>query len=398
MVWMLNYLGQLPGDNTSVPQAISADGTIVYGYSENVDTDHVQKPCKWTLSPTALGVLTVGESEPVVCCTSDGASGYGGSDTRAISWASSGAASDAGLPVGYASGNAWDTTDDGVLQAGYGFIGPTAQGILWGSGSPQTLVPVSGTKSFTFAIAHAKSPARSVGYSQAVVGDTTAKATMWNGAIPSALQELNSAQQSQAVSISADGSVIVGRAGAGDGVLYHAASWNGATGFVTDLGIIPGGAEAQALYVTPDGATVIGVGFLADDVSGRVLFWQSNALTVLDPLPGGTTASISQVVVGPSRLCSDNGVFVIGNSDDGANTWPVVWIGGVPQKLPYPTGGLPDNALPYMISRDGSRIFGSAVTPAGYTVAVMWTNVSPARPNPFVYGYWRADQNAQGVR
>jgi probable HAF family extracellular repeat protein len=166
-----------------------------------------------------------------------------------------------------------------------------------------------------------------------------------------------------ATAASADGAVIVG-------VLpnRHAFRWTQATGPV-DLGSLPGGSESEALGVSADGAVIVGQGNGAIDgmASGNLAFrWtQGSRMVFLGDLPGGPFISIANGV-------SADGLIIVGASNSVLGQEAFRWsqTDGMVGLGDLPGGGFLSVAR--AISPDGAVIVGNANSAAG-NEAFRWT-------------------------
>ncbi|NUQ46295.1 MAG: PEP-CTERM sorting domain-containing protein [Phycisphaerae bacterium] len=98
---------------------------------------------------------------------------------------------------------------------------------------------------------------------------------------------------SNALGVSADGSVVVGRGhSTASGLLTEAFRWTSATGMV-GLGDLPGGVFYSEAYAAPNsGATVVGVGSRSFSSDTEAFRWtQPGGMVGLGDLPGGATHS-----------------------------------------------------------------------------------------------------------
>lgn len=388
MPWLPTALGQLPGDNSSAPLAMSTDGTVVFGYSVDSPTGK-RKAVRWEGGfVTQLDIVGAGDNE-VQACVPDGSKAGGSSFPGATFWSGT-AATDLGLPAAFASGAPLDCKnnaifDDGWLGSGIKIVTvfdrlgiasdvPRSRGILWASG-PVELPPISGVAadtSFAVAIAHTHGLQRSVGWSTGSGPSFTA--TIWEVAGAVNLGYLTGGTTSQAFAIDADASVIVGSSDLSGGQT-HGVSWNSSY-VATDLGTLPGGDYSAAHYVTQDGATIIGN---AHDAAGniRAVYWQSGTIHELPPLTGGTSSNDAWLSGETRPICSADGSVVIGSADDGTNNYSVVWQHGFPDKLLPFTGLDPGTTSPLLVSADGTKIYGTAQTADGFVVAVVWAPAAP---------------------
>jgi len=149
---------------------------------------------------------------------------------------------------------------------------------------------------------------------------------------------------SEAMAVSADGSVVVGRSRAANNEGFEAFRWT-ASGGMTGLGYLPGGAYyGGANAVSGDGSVV--VGYSATDNSALAFRWTaSGGMADLNGLPSATGVSADgSVAVGSGALL--------------ANTQAFRWTAanGLVSLGQLPGGGY--NSQAYGVSGDGSVIVG----------------------------------------
>ncbi|HJQ82449.1 MAG TPA: PEP-CTERM sorting domain-containing protein, partial [Candidatus Binatia bacterium] len=165
---------------------------------------------------------------------------------------------------------------------------------------------------------------------------------------------------SQALGISADGSVIVGWGTGTAGLL--AARWSG--GGVTSLGDLPGGAlQSAAALVSADGTIVVGTGTSA---AGPELFvWRSaTGMSGLGDLAGGAFSSE------PFGM-NDDASVIVGEATSGSGVEAFRWTSGAGMQG---LGDLPDgdfHSIAFDVTRDGAVVVGTATTAVG-AEAFVW--------------------------
>ncbi|NUQ46566.1 MAG: PEP-CTERM sorting domain-containing protein [Phycisphaerae bacterium] len=173
---------------------------------------------------------------------------------------------------------------------------------------------------------------------------------------------------SNALGVSADGSVVVGRGhstASGLGLLTEAFRWTSATGMV-GLGDIPGGNFNSEAYAAPgSGATVVGVGSRTTSSLTEAFRWTpAGGMVGLGSMPGGSNYSAA-------FDASADGNLVVGFSSNGqfsqAATWSLAtgWLG---------LGVLPGHgsSRARAVSSDGQVIVGWS-TGSGEIQAFRWT-------------------------
>ena len=218
-------LGSLPGYREAFPSTMSADGSVVVGWSEEAFTG--RQVFRWTESGgmVGLGFLTGGDSSVGGDVSADGSVIVGGSRSAAASgyeafrWTQAGGMVGLGLLPGGISSRAWHVSADGSIVAGNGTDAPTV-------------------------------------YSGQAFRWTQAGGMVGLGYLPGA-------DQSYLIDMSADGRVLVGHSGS------QAFRWTETEGMV-GLGILPGHEGSQANLVSADGSVIAGYSY--SSASGRRYF------------------------------------------------------------------------------------------------------------------------------
>ena len=215
------YLGDLPGgDSQSYGLAVSGDGSIVVGQGL---PDSGKEAFRWTAATGMVGLGDLPGGNPISTAlgiSSDGTTivgtSWGSDGIEAVRW-EGGAAPPIGLgALTYGpNGQANDASADGTVIVG----------------SDYARTPQTGPEAFRWTQATGM-----VGLGDAPGGGCC----------------------SEAEGVSDDGSVIVGRAWSGSGVL--AMRWTQQTG-MSLLGDLPGGeSDSRAYAANGDGSTIVGVG------------------------------------------------------------------------------------------------------------------------------------------
>lgn len=167
------------------------------------------------------------------------------------------------------------------------------------------------------------------------------------GAVPGG----GSGQEEAAMSVSADGSVIVGFGRNSVGMI--ATRWMQATGYV-ELGTLPGHLESWAQGVSADGSVIVGQSFGDDALAFR---WTQAGGMVALPGPSGSAA----------WGISSDGSVIVGHGDGQAYRWTE---GGAMALGDLPGGLFSSGALD--ASADGTTIVGSSHS--GFDEAFVWTS------------------------
>jgi probable HAF family extracellular repeat protein len=322
----LTWLGVLPGDRYSSAYAVSADGVVVGG---SYYTSGYGSAFRWTAAggmqdlgtlggdwSEALGVSADGS---VVVGWAENAAGY----DRAFRWTAAGGMQDLDTLPGYDRSYASDVSADGsvvvgravyVVYDGYDYF-PPARAFRWtAAGGMQDLGTLPGyDRSYAYGVSADGSVV--VGRAVYVVYDEynyfySARAFRWTAS--GGMQDLGTlgGDYSEAWGVSADGSVVVGWSynTAGDGRAFR---WT-ASGGMQDLGTL-GGCCSKAYGVSADGAVVVG------SSGGRAFRW-----TASDGMEDLNTTYANLLTPGSrlweARAISPDGRYIVGegyNADTG---------------------------------------------------------------------------------
>jgi probable HAF family extracellular repeat protein len=162
----------------------------------------------------------------------------------------------------------------------------------------------------------------------------------------------------EALGVSADGHVIVGRVGRGSKA--QAALWHDGV-----MQLLPAGSAAGAAFATSADGSVI-AGSLEVGSETRAVLWTGGQLTKLDTLPGGGRYSVAYAV-------SAVGAVAAGQCDSMFGLEACVWVDGRVVGL----GGLTDHheflSSARGVSADGQVVVGSALGRDDASRAFLWT-------------------------
>jgi probable HAF family extracellular repeat protein len=167
--------------------------------------------------------------------------------------------------------------------------------------------------------------------------------------------------ESEAYGVSADGSVVVGRARNAAG-RWRAFRWTAAEG-MRDLGTLPGGSWSEAYGVSADGSVVVG---RADNAAGKGHAFRWTAVGRMQNL--GALGGSESVAYGVSA----DGSVVVGwarNAEERRRAFRWTTAAGWMQDLGA-LGGW--ESVAYGVSADGSVVVGAAYA-IGYNRAFRWT-------------------------
>jgi probable HAF family extracellular repeat protein len=283
----ITNLGTLPGGNYSNAWGISADGSVVVGFS---DSTNGGRAFRWTSAGmTDLGTLPGGNSSEARGVSADGSFVVGTSTSasggRAFRWTSAGMTDLGTLPGGNYS-YAWGISADGSVVVGYSNSANGGRAFRWTSAGMTDLGTLPGGN---HSVAYSVSADGSVvvGYSN---NPNEGRAFRWTSAGMTDLGTLPGGNHSVAYGVSADGSVVVGYSNSANG--GRAFRWTSAG--MTDLGTLPGGNHSVAYGVSADGSVV--VGYSNNPNEGRAFLYAHRVmLDVQDWLGsvGGVSSTLS---------------------------------------------------------------------------------------------------------
>ncbi len=316
-------LGDLPGGLGSHAYAVSADGSVVVGFSYYVAPDGLLQShaFRWTQAGGMHAVFEGGldYTSAALSVSADGLT-IGGwhaptiIEEKAFFWSAV-----AGEQLLATRSGVTALSGTGAVGAGYVVHGrgEPPRAAIWDAGRNQTFIDSPGVI-IPGSDARGISADGTVVVGQAMFSPVTAgRAFRWTADL--GMQNIGSPDfggpTSHADAISPDGSVIVGAAQAtGGSAPLQAALWTAAGGWQI-LGSLPGVSGATADAVSADGGTVIG------SSNGHAFVWRhgrgmEDLQTVLAPPPGWTLTE--------ARGISADGTIVIGNGSLGA------WIATLP--------------------------------------------------------------------
>ena len=244
----LENLGTL-GGNQSVANAVSADGSIVVGYSR--DSADIKRAFKWTAA-TGMQDLGAGEWTDAVAISADGSVIVvnNGMDGFAYQWTSGGISN-----LGTLGGNqttAYDVTADGSVIVGFSYVtagDPYAFRWVYGSGIQQ----IGTFYSFARGIS---------ADGNTVTGSETGSAGLhraFRWTLSSGFEYGIAGNFSYGLSVSGDGSIIVGDGGDGAFRLSNAGGLEYLHQVYSNL-INSGSELVNAVDISPNGLFIVGFG------------------------------------------------------------------------------------------------------------------------------------------
>lgn len=338
-------LGRLQGDSISIATDVSADGSLVVGFSGSgccAGWAFEGDAFKWTSAEGMLG-LVVSQTVAGVALTGTAVSADSstivGSEPTANRWEAFRWTSADGMSgLGDLPGGGFISSARGVSADGSVIVG-------WSSSA-------NGLEAFRW---------------------TTADGMSGLGDLP------GGDFSSQAHGVSADGAVVVGTSHSANGL--EAFRWTSVEG-MSGLGDLPGGDfDSSANGVSADGSIIVGYSVISDDFEREAFRWTSEGGMVgLGDLPGGTYQSSATDV-------SSDGSVVVGWSNSTTGQQAVVWDtkhGMRPLAAVLTSQGIDLSGwwltAASAISADGNTIVGSGINPLGQTEAWL-ANISTV-PEP----------------
>ena len=307
--------------------ALSADGTVVAGYS--LLGAGVTHAMRWTAEggPVDLGTLG-GTTSIAYGLSADGAvvagsSGLSGdAATHAFRWTSGGGMVDLGT-LGGTNSYATALSANGAAVVGYSNpIGALYHAFRWTSADGMIdLGSLGGTNSNASAVSADGTAVVGSGY---LAGDTAYHAFRWTSAGGMADLGTLGGTISSPNALSADGAVVVGNSYLSGNIIQHAFRWTLAGG-MADLGTL-GGTQSFAGAVSADGAVVVGMSTLSGTAATRAFRW--TAATGMRSIQDLLTASGVDVsgwnLVAAGSISAD-GKVIVGFGTDGSGTYST-WI------------------------------------------------------------------------
>jgi probable HAF family extracellular repeat protein len=266
---MFQGLGFLEAGTASRANAISADGSVVVGYST---MSQGTEAFRWTLSGGMVGLGDLaGDAyySAATAVSADGSVIVGKSKSsnsasppptnyyEAFLWTGGTMTGLGDLSGGAFNSQATAVSADGSVVAGYSAISSGSHAFSWYAGTMSDLGSLGGS---SYATGISADGSVVVGYS-----GTTAQAFRWTGGVMTGLGTL-SGSKSWANAVSADGTVVVGYSYSGLGT--EPFRWTEATGMMVGLGF-----SGSATAVSGDGSVVVGSstdgGWIWDSTHGK---------------------------------------------------------------------------------------------------------------------------------
>jgi probable HAF family extracellular repeat protein len=280
-------LGKLrPTDLFSDAYGVSVDGTTVVGISH---TGARSEAVRWTF-PGGIQSMGAGQPSLAYSASADGGVIVGGYVTpdggEPFRWTqATGLVGLGDLPGGLMGGDARDVSYDGSVVVGSGSSAQGGEAFRW----------------------------------------TAETGLVGLGLSPEGFRTI-------ATGVSADGNVIVGygRTIAAPGFGEQAFRWTKATGMIP-LGDLPGGQPySEALDVSADGSVVVGRSIVDGPLGFRAFRWtEETGMVSLPPVPGGANFEVAYGVSGDGNVIVGRGAFVWDAFHGSRSLEQILWEQGV---------------------------------------------------------------------
>lgn len=311
-------LGFLPGGAYSYATRVSADGSVVVGYSTASHTNGVyEEAFRWTKEGgmVRMGALTTTTQSFASGISADGSvivgMSFQGNDAEAFRWNSLGGMVGLGdLPGGSFLSEARAVSADGNVIVGHSAMTTGSEAFRWTAATGMVgLGGLTGGRN-SYANGVSADGETVVGYTN--FGGSSNTAFVWKAATGlTPLPHLGTTLNTYAQAISADGTTIVGRSVSASGP--EAFRWTQAGG-MRGLGDIAGGAfSSQANAVSADGRVVAGYGTNGNGQS-EAFVWDgfSGIQNLRDVLTYFYTQNLSQVRLDSVLGISADGQTMVG--------------------------------------------------------------------------------------
>lgn len=323
-------LGFLPGGGYSFATGLSANGSVVVGWSQN--SNGVDEAFRWTRGVmSGLGFLPGGTFSYANAVSADGRAvvGYGESGTRfeAYRWTSANGMVGLGF-LGAGSSEATGVSGNGAVVVGTSQMGAFSgnQAFRWTSSSGMTGLGFLPGGTVSSARAVSADGRVTVGAGNSSNGPS--EAFSWTPATGmTGLGFLPGGTNSQANSVSADGRVIVGASGSGAG--SQAFRWTAGSG-MSGLGFLSGHSSSSASGVSGDGRVVVGASRANPAGNGQAFRWTqlTGMQSISDWLAGGGIALPAGWRLNEAVATNTDGSVVAGNATS-PNSVAEAWLARV---------------------------------------------------------------------
>lgn len=276
-------LGMLPGKTMSGATGVSADGSVVCGFSHNGSTASGGSAIafRWTSEGglQSLGTLGGVDSYPFGI-SGDGSTivgrsaPAGTSNQFAFRWTPSTGLQNLGSFSGQPQSHGYGTSHDGQVVVGMAYVSSTQRNAFrWTSSTGLQNLGSLASGQVSYALNVSDDGATTVGFSRTSTNQNFFYGTAFRQTGNGGMQSLGTHgyDGSEAMAVSADGSVLAGSLANYSGFSLSNSSmfrWT-VEGGMQDLGALPGANVAEPYDMTPDGSTIVGW-------SSRAFLWRAD--------------------------------------------------------------------------------------------------------------------------
>ncbi len=288
----VGFLTTNPYDFESEAQGISADGSVVVGYSYN--QDGYEEAFRWTAGGDIVGLGTGSDESYGYAASTDGSVIVGQVDGQPFRWTSGSGV----VPLGHLAGGvyakAFSVSGDGSIVVGYDSDSPNYAGYRWTQSTGMQPLGVSGGSSINDI---SSDGTVYVGY----LGNEAFRLTSTDGLVP---LRTSTGGYSIALGVSADGSVIVGN------MDDQAFRWTQSDGMV-GLGFLAGDGSSVANAASGDGSIIVGA---SSDRDWTAFIWdETNGMRDLkDFLESDYGLDLTGWTLGGAYDISADGLTIVG--------------------------------------------------------------------------------------
>jgi len=351
----LGSLGANAGQmyTTSAPRAISADGSVIVGWSLTPQGD--PQAFRWTQATGLVDLGTFGgRFSEALGVSADGnvvvgTSGTASSLIRGFRWEASTGMVDLGT-LGGSNTVVSAVNADGTVITGSSLISPgVVFAFRWTAATGMVNIGTTGSAGSAGAAISADG--------NAIVGDTSngtsplPRAFHWTAATGMVQLGTLGGSYSRATAISADGRVVVGTSPGSIGPFERAFRWSASTGML-DLGTY-GGESSVPRGINADGSVIVGSSFPAGGNAPRAFRWELGATVAIGDryCQNGIANSSGR----PGRL------EVHGNNAISANDCLLVASQLPPQVLGLFLASMTQDTVPALGGGQGTLCLGGAI-------------------------------------
>ncbi|MGN7963135.1 autotransporter domain-containing protein [Brucella sp. 22210] len=372
---------------STVPVAMSADGSVIVGYTGVGATNHALWWAAGSMAPITLGDLGYGHiqikalSANGTVAVGSAAVTAGANATRPVKWmAGSPNAIELDMVPGDTTAAASAVSQDGSVIIGTSTGTPTNRGVQWvgGSTTPIELGAVSPNNA-TEAIA-VSDDGKVIGGNEEIfgIGPHPTHAVSWvNGSTTANDLQPLGGTSSYLKAVSANGSALVGWAEV-SGNVKHAAAWFDGVTQAIDLGVLEAGQLSVANAVSANGNPIVGDASKSDGYTYAVS-WADRAETPT------ALASVTGLNGSSAAAVSGDGAVIVGYAGQGADTHATAWVGGGATSIDLGVLGMV-NSKATAVSRDGKVILGTTYSDTVQTDLqshlALWKLITPTPPDP----------------